>query len=75
MIQRWFKILVAHAIGLLIDLERQRSKGDGSARRSAGLRTFALVALLGAIAMHFGGATALHVVQRAVIALTAFSYF
>jgi uncharacterized membrane protein YhiD involved in acid resistance len=67
--------LVALAIGLLIDLERQRSNGEGPALRSAGLRTFALGALLGAIAMHFGGATPLRVVQRAVAALTAFSYF
>lgn len=42
-------LLVALAIGLLIGLERERRKGEGASRSPAGLRTFALVSLLGGI--------------------------
>jgi uncharacterized membrane protein (DUF4010 family) len=47
--------LVALAIGLLIGLERERRKGDGSTRAAAGLRTFGLVGLLGGVAALIGG--------------------
>lgn len=40
---------VALAIGLLIGLERERRKGEGEDRSAAGLRTFALVGLLGGL--------------------------
>jgi uncharacterized membrane protein (DUF4010 family) len=46
---------VALAIGLLIGIERERSKGDGPQRAAAGVRTFLLVALAGAIAERLGG--------------------
>ncbi|TXH76065.1 MAG: MgtC/SapB family protein [Lysobacteraceae bacterium] len=46
---------VACAIGLLIGIERERSKGDGPARGPAGVRTFLLIALAGAIAQRLGG--------------------
>jgi hypothetical protein len=39
---------VALGIGLLIGLERERHKGSGPGREAAGIRTFALVSLLGA---------------------------
>lgn len=42
------------AIGLLIGLERERRKGDGSNRSAAGLRTFGLVGLLGGVAALVG---------------------
>jgi uncharacterized membrane protein (DUF4010 family) len=42
-------LLVALAIGLLIGLERERRKGEGTSRSPAGLRTFALVGLLGGV--------------------------
>src|ERR1019366_5273378 len=71
----WFDFAIALAIGLLIGLERERSKGEGPARRSAGLRTFALVALLGAIATHVGGMTLLGVTEGGVAVLAAASYF
>jgi uncharacterized membrane protein (DUF4010 family) len=71
----WFDFAIALAIGLLIGLERERSKGEGPARRSAGLRTFALVALLGAIATHVGGMTLLGVTEGGVVVLAAASYF
>ena len=43
-------LAVALGCGLLIGLERERRKGLGQDRAAAGLRTFAVAALLGAIA-------------------------
>jgi uncharacterized membrane protein (DUF4010 family) len=43
-------LIVALGVGLLIGVERERSKGSGPDRSVAGVRTFAIVALLGAIA-------------------------
>ncbi len=42
-------IIVALGVGLLIGLERERRKGEGADRAPAGIRTFALAALLGAL--------------------------
>lgn len=44
------------AIGLLIGLERERSKGEGPTRASAGVRTFAVLGLTGAVAGMIGQA-------------------
>jgi hypothetical protein len=52
---------------------RERSKGEGPTRRSAGIRTSALA--IGAISVHLGGATLLAVATGAVAVLTALSYF
>jgi len=46
--------LVALAVGLLIGAERERRKGDGAARKPAGVRTFTLVALLGGVCAALG---------------------
>ncbi|PZN96341.1 MAG: hypothetical protein DCF31_04405 [Alphaproteobacteria bacterium] len=67
-------LLVALGIGLLVGLERERSKGSGPTRGPAGLRTFALVALLGALAMHLGGALLLGIVVAAVAGLAGLAY-
>jgi uncharacterized membrane protein (DUF4010 family) len=48
-------LVVALGCGLLIGVERERRKGTGPGRRPAGLRSFALVAVLGAAAMLAGG--------------------
>lgn len=45
---------VAFAIGLLIGIERERSKGEGPLRAAAGVRTFILLGLAGAIAHQVG---------------------
>jgi hypothetical protein len=47
-------LLVALAIGLLIGAVRERRKGEGPSRSSAGLRTFAIVGLLGGITAAVG---------------------
>ncbi len=69
----WFGFAVALGIGLLIGLERERSKGLGAGRRAAGIRTFALLALLGAVASHLGKEV-LAIVLLGVIMLAGFSY-
>ncbi len=71
----WFRFVVALCIGLLVGVDRERSKGDGPARREAGIRTFALAALLGALSYHLGGALLLSASFAVVGALTAVAYF
>ena len=46
--------VVALAIGLLLGLERERRKKDTEHHIAAGIRTFALIALAGAMAHHLG---------------------
>ena len=70
----WLNVAIAIGVGLMIGLERERSKGVGSARRPAGIRTFTLAALLGAIAAHLGGVPLLAVATAGVTALSALSY-
>ena len=45
----WLNLAVALGIGLLIGAERERSKGTGPDRSSAGIRTFTIASLLGAV--------------------------
>ncbi len=71
----WFNFAVALGIGLLIGLERERSKGEGPARRPAGIRTFALATLLGAIASHLGGIPLLAIATIGVAVLAALVEF
>ncbi|MEI6160226.1 MAG: DUF4010 domain-containing protein [Roseococcus sp.] len=70
----WTNLAVALGIGLLIGLERERSKGEGPTRRPAGIRTFALASLLGALALHLGGVPLLVVALAGLGVLTALSY-
>lgn len=51
----WLNLGIALALGLLIGIERERSKGDGPQRAVAGLRTFALISLAGALGIWIGG--------------------
>jgi hypothetical protein len=53
--------VVALGIGLLLGIERERRKGEGPSRAPAGIRTFAISPLLGAIAIHTGGEIAFSV--------------
>ena len=59
-------ICVALGIGLLIGAERERRKGHGTARAAAGIRTFAVVAMLGAVSMALGDALILAVTALVV---------
>ena len=66
-------VVVALGAGLLIGLERERRKGEGPKRESAGLRTFMVAALLGVCAQIVSSALAA-VALLGVIALAALSY-
>ena len=64
--EAWPGLAVAAGSGLLIGLDRERRKGSGPQRQPAGLRSFTLAALAGAMAQSQGeslvvaaGATAL----------------
>lgn len=65
---------VALGIGLLIGAERERRKGEGAKRAHSGIRTFALAALTGAVAIAVGGATLLAVATAGVAAFAAIGY-
>src|SRR5690242_9831404 len=45
---------IALAIGLLMGAEREKRKGQGPERGAAGVRTFAVVGLLGGVAAQLG---------------------
>ncbi len=45
----WLNLAVALGIGLLVGAERERSKGMDADRSLAGIRTFTIVAMLGAV--------------------------
>lgn len=47
---------VGFAVGLLIGLERERNKGEGPTRAAAGVRTFSILGLTGAVAGMIGPA-------------------
>lgn len=64
------RLAVALGIGLVIGAERERRKGEGPNRRSAGIRTFAIVALLGGV-IALLASEALLVVGAAVVGAIA----
>jgi uncharacterized membrane protein (DUF4010 family) len=62
------RFAVALGLGMLIGLERERSKGEEG---GAGVRTFALIALTGAIAGHLGTSLGLDGLAMAIFAAVA----
>lgn len=67
-------LAVAVGAGLLIGLERERRKGQGPDRDAAGLRTFMVAALAGAVAQIVSTVLA-GVALAGVVALAALSYW
>lgn len=65
---------VALGIGLLVGVERERHKGTGQGRKSAGVRTFAIGALLGAVAGQLDMPALTALGAGAVILLAVASY-
>jgi len=65
-----WQLAVALGIGLLLGIERERHKGRGPGRGAAGVRTFALVSLLGGVSILIGGRPGL-VVGAAFVAVAA----
>src|SRR5450755_2419549 len=66
---------VAIGIGLLIGAERERRKGDGPTRSPAGIRTFTITALAGAVSITLGGELLLTVAASGVILLACIAYW
>lgn len=67
-------LIVALGVGLLIGVERERRKGEGPTRAAAGVRTFVVVALGGAITALFGSQLLIAVGAAVVGLLTLASY-
>jgi uncharacterized membrane protein (DUF4010 family) len=67
--------LVAIGLGLLIGIDRERHKNEVPARRTAGLRTFALASLAGAVAVATGGEILLSAVTLGMVAFAGLSYW
>lgn len=65
----------ALGIGMLIGLERERHKGRGDSRACAGLRTFAITALLGYVAMQVGGGLLVGIVAIGLALLVTVAYW
>lgn len=65
----------ALGIGMLIGLERERHKGRGDSRACAGLRTFAITALLGYVAMQVGGGLLVGIMAVSVALLVTVAYW
>jgi hypothetical protein len=68
-------ILVALGAGLLIGIERERRMLDGKIPAIAGVRTFAITALLGVFAALSGSAVLLGLIAAGVVLLAAAAYF
>jgi len=68
-------LAVALGIGLLIGGERERRKGEGPSRAPAGIRTFTVASLAGAISFTVGGELMLAVTTAGVVTLTALAYW
>ena len=67
-------LIVALGIGLLIGAERERRKGEGPSRSAAGIRTFVVATLLGAIASRSGSDILLAVTIAGTFGLAGISY-
>ncbi|KAF0866539.1 DUF4010 domain-containing protein [Pseudomonas sp. LD120] len=65
----------ALGVGMLVGLERERRKGEGRQRSCAGLRTFAITALLGFVSQKVGGPLLLATVAIAIAALLIVAYW
>ena len=71
----FLSLAVALGIGLLIGAERERRKGSGPSRSPAGIRTFAVTSLAGAISFLAGGQMLLSIATSGVIVLVAVAYW
>ncbi|MGE5184926.1 MAG: MgtC/SapB family protein [Acidobacteriota bacterium] len=69
------RLAVALGIGLVIGAERERRKGEGPSRRGAGIRTFAIVALLGGVVAMLHSEALLVISALVVGAIAIVSYW
>lgn len=68
-------LVSAVGIGALIGAERERRKGEGPTRSPAGIRTFTVTSISGAVAFAIGGVGLLAVVTASVAVMVAVSYW
>jgi uncharacterized membrane protein (DUF4010 family) len=68
-------LAVALGIGLLIGAERERRKGRGPSRAPAGIRTFAVASLAGAVSLTAGGEVIFAIVTAGIAVLAATAYW
>ena len=68
-------LLVALGCGLLIGLERERRKGRGDDRSAAGIRTFTVAAVCGAMAQNLGLPSLVVAGALLVLVLAALAYW
>lgn len=72
--EEFIALASALGVGLLIGAERERRKAQDAARAPAGIRTFALAALTGALALRLGGEFMFAVALGAVALLALAGY-
>jgi uncharacterized membrane protein (DUF4010 family) len=70
-----FRLATALAIGLLMGAERERRKGEGPGRSPAGIRTFAVAALLGGVSYRLGSEVLLAVTTLALAGFCVVAYW
>lgn len=68
-------LMVALGCGLLIGLERERRKGQGDDRRAAGIRSFTVAAVMGALAQSLGDGWLVAIGALLIVALVSVAYF
>lgn len=68
-------LAVAVGVGLLIGAERERRNRERPSRAAAGIRTFAIASLVGALSFMIGGVTLLAITIAAASVLIALSYW
>ncbi len=71
----WIGLAAALGVGLLVGIERERRKGRGPQRKAAGMRTFALVTVAGALAQSLSPGALVVVGALAVSAFAALAYW
>jgi hypothetical protein len=69
-----YRFAAALGIGLLIGAERERRKGEGPSRSPAGIRTFMIASLSGAVSLALGGVPLLAITFLGVAGLCAVGY-
>lgn len=68
-------LVSAVAVGALIGAERERRKGEGPMRSPAGIRTFTITSISGAVAFSLGGVVLLAVLTASIASMAAVSYW
>jgi uncharacterized membrane protein (DUF4010 family) len=71
----WIGLVVALGCGLLVGIERERRKGAGPQREAAGLRTFTLATVAGALAQSVGPGMLVAAGALAIALLAALAYW